>query len=218
MTYDSWFFFYMLAAALLLSSAATEAADSKTGSEADHAELRTLLTSITDAINVGDIKILTPHLHQPFSATLIDQQLVTTPAELQTYFDEWVGGEGAFIRKVVITPEVDALTEIYDGKFGIARGGNLEQYDLATGKSYTLKSRWTATVIKDDGKWKLLALHTGVNFVDNPVMAAVAGEGVTFGLVGGAAGLLAGLLLSWGYGRSRRRRAKVSEQIRGGAS
>jgi NhaP-type Na+/H+ or K+/H+ antiporter len=56
-----------------------------------------------------------------------------------------------------------------------------------------METRWTATVIKDtDGKWRVLTLHIGTNFLDNPILTEAEASLLYF--AGG--GLLMGLLLS----------------------
>jgi hypothetical protein len=33
-----------------------------------------------------------------------------------------------------------------------------------------LRERWTGVVAREDGAWKIAAVHIGVNFLDNPVI------------------------------------------------
>jgi hypothetical protein len=40
------------------------------------------------------------------------------------------------------------------------------------GKTYELKSRWTATLVKVDGKWLLAAYHISMNVLDNAILSA----------------------------------------------
>ncbi len=173
------------------------------GTKEDHQQLRTLMSSLRDAVNTQDFDGLKPHLHSPFAATMITQDVVTTPEDLKAYFEKWMTGDKAFIKKMKITPEADELTAIYDGKFGVVYGSNKEEYELATGNNYSIDSRWTATVIKDQGQWKLLAIHSGVNFVDNPVLHAVADETTRFGIGGVILGFALGLAAFWGYRKLR---------------
>ena len=169
--------------------------------EQDHEQLRGLLEKTRDAVNSGQFANLMPLFHDPFAATTINQELVTSREELQGFFERWFKGDGAIIKKLTMDPEADAPTEIYDGKFGIARGSNTEVYELANGKTYALKVRWTATLIKDEGTWKILAIHNGTNFLDNPLLEAAEGSILYFGAGGLVVGLIAGVLIG------RRRRA-----------
>ena len=69
--------------------------------------------------------------------------------------------------------EADELAQIYTGTFAVARGSTKERYELADGRGFDMQGRWTATAIKEDGQWKVLAIHTGTNFLDNPVINAI---------------------------------------------
>jgi hypothetical protein len=49
----------------------------------------------------------------------------------------------------------------------------MERYELADGRGFDIAGRWTATMIKDNGQWRILAIHAGTNFLDNPVINAI---------------------------------------------
>ena len=76
--------------------------------------------------------------------------------------------------------EADALTEFYaDKTIGVVRGSGEEDYVLSDTRFFPMKTRWTATVIKDtDGKWRILTLHIGTNFLDNPHTPAAIDSGM----------------------------------------
>ena len=191
----------MFIAAVLLagpSSAIAQEADAEV-----HEELRALLAGLTETINESRFDELDQYLYEPFSATMINQETITSREELKAYFEKWVSGEGALIKSITMALEADELTTIYDGKYGIARGSNVEAYELTTGKSYELTSRWTATLIKDEGQWKVLAVHSGINFIDNPVLAAAKESLILFAVGGAAAGVLGALILCWLFRRRR---------------
>lgn len=153
--------------------------------------------------NAGKFSKLEQYLYEPFSATMINQETIMSREELKAYFEKWVSGEGALIKSITMALEADELTTIYDGKYGIARGSNMESYELTTGKPYDLASRWTATLIKDGGQWKVLAVHSGVNFIDNPVFAAAEESLILFAAGGVATGIMGTLILCWLFRRRR---------------
>lgn len=191
--------------ALALSVAAPVMAAEQVGTEQDHEELRALMKVFSNGINRLDMSEAAPYLHQPFSGTAISQHFMATPQEIQSYFDDLFHGPKAVLKSVEIKPEVDELTEIYQGTFGVARGSNQETYELADGRVYEMTSRWTATVIKDEGKWKLLAIHAGINFLDNPVLADVESLSTIYGAGGAGGGIILGGLVGFLLGRRRRR-------------
>ena len=80
-----------------------------------------------------------------------------------------------------VPPTPDELTIFHGGDTGISFGETVAEYRLL-GKSYELKSRWTATLVKQDGKWLLAAYHISMNVLDNPILSA-AKSGIYLGVV-----------------------------------
>lgn len=163
--------------------------------EAIHEELRALLQSIETAINSEKYGDLKPYFSQKLRVTTINQNVINTPDGIDAYFKEWFG-EGGYLKKLDIKLEADALTELY--------GAGVENYQLTDGRFLPMKTRWTATVVKEaDGKWRILALHIGANFYDNPIFDAVKDSTKYYAVGGLVAGLLLGAL---GMGFLRRKK------------
>ena len=131
--------------------------------------------------------------------------MLSSNTEIEPYFNGWFG-EGGFLKSLRMDLEADALTEFFGDKtFGIVRGSGDEDYVLSNGRFFPMKTRWTATVSKNDaGEWKILALHIGTNFLDNPVLSATerVAKYATAGF--GILGLVLGLLLGYVFGRRNR--------------
>ena len=175
-----------------------------------HQELRGLLQGIEKAINAEKYGDLKQYFDESLKVTTINQNVITTPDGIDAYFKEWFG-QGGYLKKLEIKLTPDALTELYgdpaNPTWGLVYGGGVENYQLSDGRFLPMKTRWTATVVKEaDGKWRILALHIGANFYDNPIFAAVKDSTKYYA----AGGLVAGLLLG-GLGMLLLRRKKASE-------
>jgi hypothetical protein len=192
-----------IAAACLLAIAPTVGAETEQEKK-DHDELRALLKTFTQAFNSRDIAPLGPYLHRNFAVTMVNQDLVTKPGELTAYLEKQFKGPGALLQDVRIQPEADILTEFYEGRIGVNRGSSIDTYVLKDGRSYTLKTRWSGAAIYQDGKWKVLTAHIGLNPLDNPILGAVEGLKWIWGSVGAVLGLALGVL---GTLLARRRKA-----------
>ena len=70
-----------------------------------------------------------------------------------------------------VPPTPDELTIFHGGDTGISFGETVAEYKLL-GKNYELKSRWTATLVKVDGKWLLAGYHISMNVLDNAILTA----------------------------------------------
>lgn len=172
----------------------------------DHEALRAMLREMTTAVNEQRFQDLASHFHPELRVTTINQEVIIKPEGLEPYFREWVG-EGKYCKSMKMTMEADALTEFYgsgDSRFGICRGKGVEEYDLADGRYLKLDTRWTATVVPaEDGKWRILALHLGVNFYDNQIVHQFQNAATTYPPIAGGVGLVAGLLLGFLFGRKK---------------
>ena len=147
---------------------------SVTAQQADeeiHEDLRSLLQSMEQAVNEQRYHDLAPHFHENLRVTTINQEIISSRDEIGDYFDRWFGPDG-YLKKVEIKLTADDLTELYaDKTIGIVRGSGQENYVLSDSRYYEILTRWTATVIRDDdGKWRILSLHIGTNFLDNPIL------------------------------------------------
>lgn len=202
-------------AVALLSLTANSSALVKVASpgEKDHAiheQLRGLLTGVQDAINAKRWDDLAPFFSEKMRVTTINQEVLSSRDEIAPYFKKWFG-EGGFLKDLTFTLNADALTELDKTKsYGIVRGSGVENYVLSDGRRFDMNTRWTATVVKDhDKKWRILALHIGTNFLDNPILAAAKDMVVRAAVLGVIAGLVVGALLASLFSRrkSGKRRA-----------
>jgi hypothetical protein len=175
--------------------------------EPDHAiheELRSLLRGIEQAVNSEKYGDLAQYFHERLRITTINQEIISSRPEISAYFNKWFG-PGGYLKKLKMTLTADAPTELYGNKtFGIVRGSGNEDYVLSDTRFFPMKTRWTATVIKDtDGKWRILALHIGTNFLDNPILAVAENSAKYFAAGGAVVGLLLGVLIGFIWRRRK---------------
>ena len=192
----------LFAVLLLISSPMLAAQEAN---HAIHEELRGVLSGIQDAVNAQNYGGLAPYFHENLSITTINQEVISTRAEIEPYFEKWFG-PGGYLKTLRMSLDADDLTEFYaDSTFGIVRGSGEEDYVLSDSRSFPMKTRWTATVIKDtDGKWRILTLHIGTDFLDNPILAVAEDSTKYFAMGGGVVGLILGLLIMFLWGRRRK--------------
>jgi ketosteroid isomerase-like protein len=181
---------------------AATAARAQEPSAADHDALRKIKADVLHAINSRDLKGMDEILHKPFMVTVITQDSFTDTGALQAYYDGLFSRPLLRIARVTMEAEADELSQIYTGTCAVARGSTKETYEMADGRRFDMRGRWTATALKQDGRWKLLAIHDGTNFLDNPVLTAIE-KSVAYS---GAGGLAGGLVLGFLAARLVRRR------------
>jgi hypothetical protein len=174
--------------------------------EADHNELRAMLRTATEAMNTGNIDALRPLFYDKISITTVDQQLFTNLDDFKAYYEGLLKGSNARLKSIAFKPEADALTELVGEQIGLSHGTSTDTYTFTDGDVRTMTSRWTATVYKDNGKWKILNLHIGTNLLDNPVTATLKGYLKKATIAAGVGGLIVGFILAR-LMRGRRRRS-----------
>jgi ketosteroid isomerase-like protein len=191
---------YILTALLLATSAQAQQSD-----DAIHEELRAVLATLQEAINSGDYAAMLPVVSADIRATTINQEVISSPAEVSAYFERWFG-PGGFLANLEMTMTPDVLTELSpDRTWGLARGSGIERYTLADGREYDMRTRWTAVVAKEtDGRWRLRSIHIGTDFLDNPILAEATRAAVKTGIGATLGGLLVGALLGFLAGRRKK--------------
>jgi len=169
-----------------------------------HQELRAILATVEKSINAGDYDALLPVVSRDIRATPINQEVLSSPQEVSAYFKRWFG-PGGFLKKLEMKFEADALAELSaDKTWALGRGSGIEHYTLSDGRQYDLKTRWTATMAKeDDGKWRLRAIHIGTDFLDNPILADAKAAVRKFALAAAAGGLVVGGALAFFFCRRK---------------
>lgn len=190
---------------LLLSGGALQA--QQASQVADHEALRKLKADVVNAINTRNIDGIDVLLKRPFLATVVTQDSFTDAARLKAYFNNLFTRSFLRINRIQMDADADELAQIYTGTFAVARGSTKEMYELGDGRNFTIDGRWTATVIKEGGQWKVLAIHSGTNFLDNPVINAIERNMLYAALGAFAVGAPLGFLLGFFVRRRRNRTA-----------
>ena len=173
--------------------------------EADHIELRKMLATVTQAINERDFELLKPILAEPFALTMSDQVTVTNLAGLKEHYAQVFDSGNYPVTGLTVEPTATIPTQFLGDDIGYCFGEAVETYALKVGSPVILTSKWTATMTKADGGWKLAAAHVGVHFMENPIVDALSAS-VQKMLYGGIlAGAIGGFLLARFLGRRKRR-------------
>lgn len=159
--------------------------------EQDHAELRTLLKTLTEAINSRDLDRARPFVHNRFTMITVDNGKFKSVDEFEAYWEGLFTGEDAMLTEAELQPESDEPTEFLGEDIGVVHGTSNDTFRFVNGDERVMKSRWTAVVQKEDGVWKLSRAHFSANILDNPVLRAA--QSFSYWLAGG--GLIVGLIL-----------------------
>ena len=153
-----------------------------------HEELRRLRTEIIAAVTKGDIDTVLQHVHPDVVITWQNSEVCRGQKGLKEFFERM--GKKSF-KGYKVPPTPDELTILHGGNTGVSFGKTVAEYNLL-GKNYEIESRWTATLVKQEGRWLLAAYHISMNALDNPLLTAAKRSMIVAAAVALGAGLLIG--------------------------
>jgi len=180
-----------LIVALLATSLVKAEAQSVDSFEADKIALRALGARYEEAINQGNLNLLSDSVLP--DATIVfmtNDELKGLPA-MQSYVESVQKrlGDGAVYRVKLQPHDTD-----FQGDIAIAQGTSDESVTFGNGKTIAYTTKWTAVLKKADGIWKAARLHVSLDPIDNPIIRMqwnlrlwIAGIG---GLIVGIIGML----------------------------
>ena len=188
----TWFVTMVFAALVGLATQSKAVEDTR---DADHTALRALRTKAVTAINNQDSHTLVSCCTKDFAFTAIDQTLVTNETQFTALFNRMFRSKDAPIASLKTEPEAATLTRFIDANTGVCYGTTKDTYTMKDGRVVVMNARWTATVVKEDGEWKVAALHVGTDFLNNPILTLAISFGKKLAIGVAAISLLVGLVL-----------------------
>lgn len=169
---------------------------------ADRQQLLAMLDDIEHGINDGKIELMTRHIADKAVVTWLNAEVSHGPAEVKAYFDRMVGsGPNAVLSKYVTHPKIDQQAVFY-GDVAVANGTTEDEFTPHRRSVFKFTSRWTATLKKTDGQWKIIALNLSTNTFKNALIS----ELESMVTLAGGGGFVAALLLAgvWAFFRRRK--------------
>jgi uncharacterized protein (TIGR02246 family) len=177
-------------------------APSKAEEEAIRKELRTLREEAVEALNKNDIDRLLTYVHP--DAVLIapnvdpGAEVVRGKDGVKGYFDKMLSGPNRRADKVTVELTVDDREILRGGNSAIAWGSSRDTYKMRDGSDFVMATRWSCTLVKQDGKWLIVEFHVSANPFANPIQDYIIRRVILWtSVIAAGAALLVGLLLGW---------------------
>lgn len=198
-----------LALAIVLSAGSTFAQapgpSSTEGKDAIHNELRALNTGITKAMNENNVEGILSFTHSNVVFTTMNGDVARGHQAIRDYYAKMMTGPNKIVEKVTVNFLADELTILYQADaVGVCYGRTQDNYVLTDGTKLNISARWTATLVKENGKWLIAAFHYSTNMFDNPVLDRLKKLMPALGIGGVIIGLLLGVVI----GRKSVKRAR----------
>jgi uncharacterized protein (TIGR02246 family) len=163
--------------------------------EAVHNELRALRDGLVDAMNKGDIERQLTYLHPNIVVTALNGEVSRGRDGVRAYFLKMTTGPNRVVDTFHCEVAVDELTILYGPDTGIAFGSAVQSYKMANGLKLDAKTRWTATLVREQGRWLVASLHASANLFDNPLLSMAKRTAYWAGGVSLVLGLIVGLAI-----------------------
>lgn len=186
----------IVAVALLFMFNNVVFAQSANGSEDPrHNELRAILADLQKALGDKDIPKIKSYLHPNVNVIYQNGEVADGVDAVEAFYKRMLTGDNPLLKNYSASVAVDQLSEFY-GDTAVAYGSVIDSLSFADGQEIKLPSKWTATLVKENGQWKIVSLQFGVNVFDNPVLSAAKKSIIYFSFGGAAVGLILGLIIT----------------------
>ena len=177
-----------------------------------HDEIRRMRDGALAALARGDVDGILAYLHPNIIFAPMNGEIVRGPLQVRDYFNRMLKGPDRRVQNIQLKLEVADLADLY-GNTAVAYGTSEGYYKLTNGMEFTVNTNWTASLVRDNGKWLLTSFQAAPDVFDNPILdLQKKAAALQAGIAGLVTGLVLGLLLlvwSWKRRRAKARTATV---------
>lgn len=157
-------------------------------------ELSELREGLVDGFKRRDISAMLAYVTPDIIVTWQNAEISHGKDELRTFIEQMMVGPDSVVSEVDGSPTIEGR-KIYDNQI-ISYGHMNDRFTLrATGETLPFDSRFSALVVRNEGRLALSGLHLSVNAFDNAIMAAHVGLYKNVAIVGSIVALLIGIFL-----------------------
>jgi ketosteroid isomerase-like protein len=177
-----------------------------------HDELRHVRDEMIAAWQRRDIEGVLAHVDPDIVVTWQNGEVSRGPDGIRRFYKEMFEDGGGTLSNLVSTLKVDDLSILHGPDTAIAFGSIDDEFTfkrplastvaIGAGNTLALTSRWTATLVRKAGDWKLASYHVSANVFSNPVQDLAVKVSARWGaIVGVLVGAIVAFLIAWGLRR-----------------
>lgn len=156
-----------------------------------HDELRALQKTMEDALNARDLDALLANVDDKLVFTAMNAESGYGKDHVRNYFNKMLNGDKKIVENIKVDFVPDALATFYGPDVAVSAGNADSHYELTNGMKFDVMARWTATLVRKEGRWVVASFHYSTNMFKNPVLEQ---QRKWLLIAGGGAALLLGLL------------------------
>ena len=175
-----------------------KAAPGDTDKEEDpnHQELRAVRDAAIKAVNDDNLDALLKYVHPNVVVIWQNGEISRGHKGVRDYHDKVFNGPNAPLKEYKVdSPEMQELSILYGGNTALSWGTMKSRFVFKSGRTMEVTSPWSATLVKEDGKWLIAEYHASVGLFDNPVVGEMVRWMYWVGGIAAIAGIVVGALL-----------------------
>jgi uncharacterized protein (TIGR02246 family) len=163
-----------------------------------HNELRALKDRAVEAINKDNKDALLAEFAPDATFTGMNNDVVHGRDAIRSYYDRMMKSADRLIDSISTVVEADELSRLYAGnQVAVASGKADTHFKVVGNKEFDWPLRWSATLMRTDGKWSVVNLHVSANALDNPLLSVAVSSTKWFAAGSGLASLVIGFIAAW---------------------
>lgn len=137
-----------------------------------HQELRALKATMEKALNGMDIDTIIANVTEDVVFTTMNGDVARGRNDIRKYFEVMMKGPNPRVTSLRAHFEADDLSHLYGNNVAVSFGSSKDHYTLANGDAFDVSARWSGTMVRHDGRWRIANFHYSTNMFDNPVLDA----------------------------------------------
>ena len=189
---------FFVSAFLSVTTAASQPPD------ATQSELGALRDEVVAAVNAGDVDRVAASLTPDVVVTLQNAEVARGRDGVRAYYRKMTKGSEALVASYQTTLDVEGTTLLGSGDTAVAFGTSTDRFTLSSGVGLDVASRWTATLVRQDGRWYVAAFHSSTNMFDNAILQKMKVTAYIAGVFGLVLGLIVGVGIMVAFGTRKR--------------
>lgn len=168
---------------------------------ADRQLLLKVFHEIEDSINSQSLERMSKQMDDNATVVWANGEVSRGPAEVLAYYDRMVKGKDRILEKYMTHAKLNGHARFLADDIAVADGTMEDEFYPIIRGPFRMSSKWTTTVQKINGEWKVISLHLSSNVFNNVLLD----EAKTALAYTAGGGLVAGAIIGWILGRRSRK-------------
>jgi uncharacterized protein (TIGR02246 family) len=186
----------LLAVALSILASGQARADAGDPHAADREALIKVFHEMEAAINDQNVERMVAQMTPDATVTWLNGEVSRGHDQIRAYYQRMVKGPERILDKYTTAAKIGAHARFF-GDVAVADGSMRDSFFPVARGPFQLDSHWTSTSVKQDGQWKVAAMHLSANVFTNDLIEEAKSAAWKTGIGGALAGLILGLLIGW---------------------